>query len=93
MPPLSVLALGLVALTLGAWLTGSRELLALTASSLTALTAYIGAGFILLRVSPGAALKCIVAMPGFAAWKGAVYLRALMRTPASWEPTRPSMRR
>lgn len=86
-PPLSVVALGLATVTAAAVALGPRWLAATDAAALAMLAAYIATGFAAARMTPRETAAALAAAPAFVAWKAALYARALVSRPSSWEPT------
>jgi len=86
-PPLSVVALGLAAVTAAAAAFGPRWLAVADTAALAMLAAYIATGFASARMSPRETAAALAAAPAFVAWKAVLYARALITRPSSWEPT------
>jgi len=86
-PPISVLAIVIGGLLPVAVALRSRSLITADAVAITALTLYVGSGFVVARTPPAEIARSLAAAPRFAIWKARLYLRALISKPAGWEST------
>ncbi len=87
-PPISVLACGLLAFLAGGVALGSPALTLCAGAGTGALTLYLGAGIASARPRPVDFVRAVAAAPLYVIWKTALYARALLARPAAWEPTR-----
>ncbi len=87
-PPLSVLGAALVGATLMAIVFGGKPAVIAILISWISIALYVLAGLARanLRLSEVAAM--VITLPAYAAWKIALYIRALIIRPKTWKPTR-----
>jgi cellulose synthase/poly-beta-1,6-N-acetylglucosamine synthase-like glycosyltransferase len=84
-PPISVLAAALLLfLPLGLVLQ-SNPVVAIDLAGIAALALYLTAGVALLKPRPADLALGVLAMPRYVIWKVALYARALVRRPTTWE--------
>jgi glycosyltransferase involved in cell wall biosynthesis len=86
-PPLSVVVVALLAVSALAVVRPDRMATVAILCSWFGLVAYIAAGIGRANLRRGALARMPITLPAYAAWKVALYARALIVRPKSWNPT------
>lgn len=85
LPPISVVAAGLLTGTLAGILLDAQYVWPAGLAGLAAMLVYLGCGVAVLRPRPLDLLRAIAAMPRYVAWKLSVYTQAAFSKPQAWE--------